>query len=157
MSTIYVGSPSEDDAIMEVSRYFLDGAREWTLSSQTTQHVDSRSAPCARSLILASAFEWRDDKLCAARRLAELLRLVLEEVLSDFEERGEIRKFCVWRGAPMLCVNCELPGAAPGLLPAGREGGARRGLHGLGGSRVLLQECVQRLPVRRCGAPAPPL
>ena len=51
----------------------------------------------------------------------------------------------------------ELPGSAPGLLPAGREGGARHGLHGLGGSRVLLQECAQRLPVRRCGAPAPPL
>ena len=68
--------------------------------------------------ILASAFQ-RDDKLCAARQLAELLRLPLEEVLSDFDticergwqERGvtleEIRKFCVWRGAPMLFVNCQ--------------------------------------------------
>ena len=40
-----LGSPSEDDAIMELSEkvYFLDGAREWTLSSQTTQHVDNRT------------------------------------------------------------------------------------------------------------------
>ena len=49
----------------------------------------------------------------------ELLRLPLEEVLSDFDaicdrgwqERGiapeEIRRFCVWRGAPMLYVNCQ--------------------------------------------------
>ena len=69
--------------------------------------------------ILALAFERRGDKLCAARQLAELLRLLLEEVLSDFDticdrgwqERGitpeEIRKFCVWRGAPMLFVNCQ--------------------------------------------------
>ena len=134
-----LGSPSEDDAITELSEkfYFLHGAREWTLSSQTTQHVDNR-ALVETSLrqplgalrevsyqlfkgdeILASAFERRDDKLCAARQLAELLRLPLEEVLSDFDticdrgwqERGvtpeEIRKFCVWRGAPMLFVNCQ--------------------------------------------------
>ena len=124
---------------MELSEevYFLDGAREWTLSSQTTQHVDNRTLVetslrqplgALREVsyqlfkgdeILASAFERRDDKLCAARQLAELLRLPLEEVLSDFDticdrgwqERGitpeEIRKFCVWRGAPMLFVNCQ--------------------------------------------------
>ena len=134
-----LGSPSEDDAIMELSEevYFLDGAREWTLSSQTTQHVDNRTLVetslrqplgALREVsyqlfkgdeILASAFERRDDKLCAARQLAELLRLPLQEVLSDFDticdrgwqERGvtpqEIRKFCVWRGAPMLFVNCQ--------------------------------------------------
>ena len=134
-----LGSPSEDDAIMELSEkvYFLDGAREWTLSSQTTQHVDNRTLVetslrqplgALREVsyqlfkgdeILASAFERRDDKLCAARQLAELLRLPLEQVLSDFDticdrgwqERGvtpeEIRKFCVWRGAPMLFVNCQ--------------------------------------------------
>ena len=134
-----LGSPSEDDAIMELSEevYFLDGSREWTLSSQTTQHVDNRTLVetslrqplgALREVsyqlfkgdeILASAFEQRDDQLCAARQLAELLRLPLEEVLSDFDticdrgwqERGitpeEIRKFCVWRGAPMLLVNCQ--------------------------------------------------
>ena len=69
--------------------------------------------------VLASAFERRPDRLCAARQLAELLRLPLKEVLSDFDaicdrgwqERGitpeEIRRFCVWRGAPMLYVNCQ--------------------------------------------------
>ena len=153
--------------------YYLDGSREWTLSSQTTQHVDNRTLVetslrqplgALREVsyqlfkgdeILASAFQRRDDQLCAARQLAELLRLSLEEVLSDFDticdrgwqERGitpeEIRKFCVCAAALR-----ELPGAAPGLLPAGREGGARRGLHGLGGARVLLSECAQRLPVR---------
>ena len=35
--------------------------------------------------ILASAFERRDDQLCAARQLAELLWLLLEEVLSNFD------------------------------------------------------------------------
>ena len=124
---------------MELSEevYHLDGSREWTLSSQTTQHVDNRTLVetslrqplgALREVsyqlfkgdeILASAFEQRDDQLCAARQLAELLRLPLEEVLSDFDticdrgwqERGitpeEIRKFCVWRGAPMLFVNCQ--------------------------------------------------
>ena len=40
-----LGRSSEDDAIMELSEevYYLDGAREWTLSSQTTQHVDNRT------------------------------------------------------------------------------------------------------------------
>ena len=76
-----LGSPSEDDAIMELSEevYFLDGAREWTLSSQTTQHVDNRTLVetslrqplgALREVsyqlfkgdeILASAFERRDD------------------------------------------------------------------------------------------------
>ena len=130
-----LGSPSEDGASTELSEevYFLDGSREWTLSSQTTQHVDNRTLVetslrqplgALREVsyqlfkgdeILASAFEQRDDKLCAARQLAELLRLPLEEVFSDFDticdrgwqEREEIRKFCVWRGAPMLFVNCQ--------------------------------------------------
>ena len=67
---------------------------------------------------LPSAFEARNDKLCVARQLAELLQLPLPEVLSDFdaicdkgwEERGitalEIREFCAWRGAPMFFVSC---------------------------------------------------
>ena len=70
------------------------------------------------SEILPSAFEARNDKLCVARQLAELLQLPLPEVLSDFdaicdkgwEERGitalEIREFCAWRGAPMFFVSC---------------------------------------------------
>ena len=68
--------------------------------------------------ILESAFERRWDKLCVPRQLAELLKLPLAEVLSDFDticdrgwqDRGvsakEIREFCVWRGAPMFFVNC---------------------------------------------------
>ena len=35
--------------------------------------------------ILESAFEQRPDKLCVARQLAELMRLPLQEVLSDFD------------------------------------------------------------------------
>ncbi|CAE7592623.1 pfh1, partial [Symbiodinium pilosum] len=128
-----LGNPGEDDAIMELSE------EEWTLSSQTTQRLDDRTvvetslrqplgALAQREVsyqlfkgdeVLASAFERRPDRLCAARQLAELLRLPLEEVLSDidaicdrgWQERGitpeEIRRFCVWRGAPMFYVNCQ--------------------------------------------------
>ena len=42
----------------------------------------------------------------------------------------------------------ELQRAAPGRLPADGERGAGRGLHGVGGPRLLLQERPQRLPVR---------
>ena len=71
-----------------------------------------------RSEILSSAFEARNNRLCVARQLAELLQLPLPEVLSDFdaicdrgwEERGitvlEVREFCAWRGAPMFFVSC---------------------------------------------------
>ena len=71
--------------------------------------------------ILESAFEQRPDKLCVARQLAELMRLPLQEVLSDFDaitgigsrwrEQGitprEIRSFCIWRQAPMFYVDCQ--------------------------------------------------
>ena len=70
--------------------------------------------------ILESAFEQRPDKLCVARQLAELMRLPVQEVLSDFDaitngskwqEQGitprEIRSFCVWRQAPMFYVDCQ--------------------------------------------------
>ena len=127
-----LGSPSEDDAIMDLLPRRLAG-----VDAELADHAARRQPHAcgnepaaaarrpARGLlpalqgdeILASAFEQRDDKLCAARQLAELLRLPLEEVLSDFDaicdrgwqERGitpeEIREFCVWRGAPMLFVK----------------------------------------------------
>ena len=70
--------------------------------------------------ILESAFEQRPDKLCVPRQLAELMRLPLQEVLSDFDaictkktwrEQGitprEIREFCLWRQAPMFYVDCQ--------------------------------------------------
>ena len=70
--------------------------------------------------ILESAFEQRPDMLCVARQLAELMRLPVQEVLSDFDaitngskwrEQGitprEIRSFCVWRQAPMFYVDCQ--------------------------------------------------
>ena len=85
-----LGNPAEDDAIMELSEevYFLDGSREWTLSSQTTQRLDDRTvvetslrqpltALAQREVsyqlfkgdeVLASVFERRPDRLCAARR-----------------------------------------------------------------------------------------
>ena len=134
-----LGADDDFSTLLELSgeQYFLDNSREWTLSSQTTQVVDDRVVvetslrqplgALRREVsyqlwkgdeILESAFERRWDKLCVPRQLAELLKLPLAEVLSDFDticdrgwqDRGmspkEIREFCVWRGAPMFFVNC---------------------------------------------------
>ena len=132
-----LGADDDFSTLLELSgeQYFLDNSREWTLSSQTTQVVDDRVVvetslrqplgALRREVsyqlwkgdeILESAFERRWDKLCVPRQLAELLKLPLAEVLSDFDticdrgwqDRGvspkEIREFCVWRGA--FFVNC---------------------------------------------------
>ena len=119
-------SPNDGDPIMELSQevYRYDVTRDWAFSKQTLEVVDNRAQvqvalrqPMGAlheisyqlyngSEILPSAFEARNDKLCVARQLAELLQLPLPEVLSDFdaicdkgwEERGitalEIREFC---------------------------------------------------------------
>ena len=104
---------------MELSEevYYLDGSWEWTLSSQTTQHVETslwQPLGALRSLtssfkgdeILASAFERRDGPALRGPAAGGALRLPLEQVLSNFDtvcdrgwqERGitpeEIRNFC---------------------------------------------------------------
>ena len=131
-------SPNDGDPIMELSQevYRYDATRDWAFSKQTLEVVDNRAQvqvalrqPMGAlheisyqlyngSEILPSAFEARNDQLCVARQLAELLQLPLPEVLSDFdaicdkgwEQRGitalEIREFCAWRGAPMFFVSC---------------------------------------------------
>ena len=96
---------------MELSKkevYFYDAGRQWTLSSQVMQEIDKRTVlettlrqplTALREVshqlfggeILNSAFEWRADRLCVPRQLAELLNLPLKKVLSDFDticERG---------------------------------------------------------------------
>ncbi|CAE7844952.1 pfh1, partial [Symbiodinium sp. KB8] len=108
-----LGSPGEDD-VMSEEVYFLDGSRERTLSSQTTQRIDDRAVSYQLfkgDEVLASAFERRPDRLCAARQLAELLRLPLEEVLSDFDticDRGW-QEWLRLRAGEADCVICELP------------------------------------------------
>ena len=131
-------NPNDGDPIMELSQetYRYDATRDWVFSKQTLEVVDNRAQvqvalrqPMGAlreisyqlyngSEILPSAFEVRNDQLCVARQLAELLQLPLPEVLSDFdaicgkgwEQRGitalEIREFCAWRGAPMFFVSC---------------------------------------------------
>ena len=125
-------NPSDGDPIMEVSQevYRYDATRDWAFSKQTLEVVDNRAQvqvslrqPMGAlreisyqlyngSEILPSAFEARDDKLCVARQLAELLQLPLPEAICDkgWEQRGitalEIREFCAWRGAPMFFVSC---------------------------------------------------
>ena len=135
-----LGNPEPNDIILELSdeTYYLDATREWTFSQQAMQVVDdqvvldtvldqplgavrdvSYQLYCGDE-ILESAFEQRPDKLCVARQLAELMRLPVQEVLSDFDaitngskwrEQGitprEIRSFCVWRQAPMFYVDCQ--------------------------------------------------
>ena len=136
-----LGNPEPNDIILELSdeTYYLDATREWTFSQQAMQVVDNQVVVdtvldqplgalrdvsyqlfCGDE-ILESAFEQRPDKLCVARQLAELTRLPVQEVLSDFDaitgigskwrEQGitprEIRSFCVWRQAPMFYVDCQ--------------------------------------------------
>ena len=135
-----LGNPEPNDIILELSdeTYYLDATREWTFSQQAMQVVDDQVVVdtvldqplgalrdvsyqlfCGDE-ILESAFEQRPDKLCVARQLAELMRLPVQEVLSDFDaitngskwrEQGitprEIRSFCVWRQAPMFYVDCQ--------------------------------------------------
>ena len=135
-----LGNPEPNDIILELSdeSYYLDATREWTFSQQAMQVVDDQVVVdtvldqplgalrdvsyqlfCGDE-ILESAFEQRPDKLCVARQLAELMRLPVQEVLSDFDaitngskwrEQGitprEIRSFCVWRQAPMFYVDCQ--------------------------------------------------
>ena len=118
-----LGRPSEDDVVMELSEevYYLDGSREWTLSSQTTQHVDNRTLVetslrqplgALREVsyqlfkgdeILASTFDssarpgsWRSCCGCLWKRCSP-------STICDrgWQERGitpeKIRMFCVWR------------------------------------------------------------
>ena len=121
-------NPNDEDPIMELSQetYRYDATRDWAFSKQTLEVVDNNRAQVqpsgdklpALQRLLPSAFEVRNDQLCVARQLAELLQLPLPEVLSDFdaicdkgwEQRGitalEIREFCAWRGAPMFFVSC---------------------------------------------------
>ena len=135
-----LGNPDPNDIILELSdeTYYLDATREWTFSQQAMQVVDNQVVldtvldqplEALRDVsyqlycgdeILESAFEQRPDKLCVPRQLAELMRLPLQEVLSDFDaictqktwrEQGitprEIREFCLWRQAPMFYVDCQ--------------------------------------------------
>ena len=167
--------------VLELSdeQYFLDNTtREWTLSSQTTQAVDDRVVVetslrqplgALREVsyqlwkgheILDSAFERRSDKLCVPRQLAELPKLPLAEVLSDFDaicergwqERGvspkQIREFCVWRGAPMFFVNCrgQLMDSYQPL-----KGGQGGGLHRLGWTCLLPSREVRPPPAQVAG------
>ena len=136
-----LGNPEPNDIILELSdeTYYLDATREWTFSQQAMQVVDDQVVVdtvldqplgalrdvsyqlfCGDE-ILESAFEQRPDKLCVARQLAELMRLPVQEVLSDFDaitgigskwrEQGitprQIRSFCLWRQAPMFYVDCQ--------------------------------------------------
>ena len=158
-----LGNPEPNDIILELSdeTYYLDATREWTFSQQAMQVVDDQVVVdtvldqplgalrdvsyqlfCGDE-ILESAFEQRPDKLCVARQLAELMRLPLQEVLSDFDaitgigsrwrEQGitprEIRSFCIWRQAPMFYVDCQ--GRLLDKFEPVRQGAAGRGLHQL--------------------------
>ena len=124
-----LGNPEPNDIILELSdeTYYLP-RRSWTTRWWWDTVLDqplgalrdvSYQLFCGDE-ILESAFEQRPDKLCVARQLAELMRLPVQEVLSDFDaitngskwrEQGitprEIRSFCVWRQAPMFYVDCQ--------------------------------------------------
>ncbi|CAE7238133.1 unnamed protein product [Symbiodinium natans] len=130
-----LGNPEPNDIIWELSdeTYYLDATKEWTFSQQAMQVVDDRVVvetvldqplgalrDVSYQLYCGDEIEQRPDKLCVPRQLAELMRLPLQEVLSDFDaictkktwrEQGvtprEIREFCLWRQAPMFYVDCQ--------------------------------------------------
>ena len=182
-----LGNPEPNDSILELSdeSYYLDATREWTFSQQAMQVVDDQVVVdtvldqplgalrdvsyqlfCGDE-ILESAFEQRPDKLCVARQLAELMRLPVQEVLSDFDaitgigskwqEQGitprQIRSFCVWRQAPMFYVDCQ--GRLLDKFEPAIKGAAGRGLHELERPRLLLQIRPHRREVRADRGPAP--
>ena len=177
-------NPNDGDPIMELSQetYRYDATRDWAFSKQTLEVVDNRAQvqvalrqPMGAlreisyqlyngSEILPSAFEVRNDQLCVARQLAELLQLPLPEVLSDFdaicdkgwEQRG-IGDPGVLRLARRPHVLRQLPRRAPGRLPAPGQGEPGRGLHVLPGARLLLQVGPGGLPLRRHPAQRGPL
>ncbi|CAE7524491.1 pfh1, partial [Symbiodinium microadriaticum] len=177
-----LGSPGEDD-VMSEEVYFLDGSRERTLSSQTTQRIDDRAVVVSYQLfkgdeVLASAFERRPDRLCAARQLAELLRLPLEEVLSDFDticdrgwqERGITPERWPSRPGRGTRSSTRTPAlSAPGVGRAGvralagvaAAAGRRGGLRHLRAARAASQLLDLLAPVDRravgVGQPREPL
>ncbi|CAE7477766.1 unnamed protein product [Symbiodinium natans] len=129
-----LGNPEPNDIIWELSdeSYYLDATREWTFSQQAMQVVDDRVVvetvldqplgalrDVSYQLYCGDEIEQRPDKLCVPRQLAELMRLPLQEVLSDFDaictkktwREGitprEIREFCLWRQAAMFYVDCQ--------------------------------------------------
>ena len=180
-------NPNDGDPIMELSQetYRYDATRDWAFSKQTLEVVDNRAQvqvalrqPMGAlreisyqlyngSEILPSAFEVRNDQLCVARQLAELLQLPLPEVLSDFdaicdkgwEAAGHHRPGDpgVLRLARRPHVLRQLPRRAPGRLPAPGQGEPGRGLHVLPGARLLLQVGPGGLPLRRHPAQRGPL
>ena len=112
---------------MELSEevYYLDSSREWTLSSQTTQHVDNRTLAEKRSLQLFKASVGRQ-----ALRGPAAGGAAAAAAGGGALPRHHLRPRLAGAGQVLRLVGCadalrELPGAAPGLLPAGRQGGAR--------------------------------
>ena len=128
--------------------------------------------------VLASAFERRPDRLCAARQLAELLRLPLEEVLSDFDticdrgwqERGITPERWPSRPGRGTRSSTRTPAlSAPGVGRAGvralagvaAAAGRRGGLRHLRAARAASQLLDLLAPVDRravgVGQPREPL
>ena len=182
-----LGNPEPNDIILELSdeTYYLDATREWTFSQQAMQVVDNQVVVdtvldqplgalrdvsyqlfCGDE-ILESAFEQRSDKLCVARQLAELMRLPVQQGLSDFDAITGIGS--KWRGArhhaprdPILLrlapspdVLRGLPGPPAGQVRACGQGAAGRGLHELERPRLLLQIRPHGREVRADRGPGP--
>ena len=120
--------------------------------------------------ILESAFEQRPDKLCVAKQLAELMRLPLQEVLSDFDaitgsrrHRKQVagarhhapRDPIILHLAPSPDVLRGLPGPPAGQVRACGQGAAGPGLHELERPRLLLQIRPHRREVRADRGPGP--
>ena len=123
--------------IMDISgeQIHLDPAGQWLISGMSTittraasrtdvlmRHVMAGLRSCAahlpnEHLLLESAFEEHDDRLCVARQLAELLGRALHDICETFDtvlngpawrERGvtpeELRSWCMFFGHPLTLV-----------------------------------------------------
>ena len=145
--------------------------RSWTTRWWWTASWISPSQPCGTfptsctAATRSSSPPSNSGRVCVARQLAELMRLPLQEVLSDFDaiclgawrEQGitprHIRSFCVWRQSPDVLRG--LPGPPAGQVRACGQGAAGCGLHKLERPRLLLQVRPHRREVRADRGPGP--
>ena len=138
-----LGSPGEDD-VMSEEVYFLDGSRERTLSSQTTQRIDDRAVVETSLRQPLGRARWRSARSpTSSSRATRCWPPPSSGAPTGCARPGSWRSCCGcrWR-------RCS-PTSTPSATGAGRSGASRPsgGLHGLAGARVLLQErprCLRR-------------
>ena len=83
----HAGADEAGQGLLQGEVHGAAGPHGWAAEAErrTVGGAGPRNQLARGDDILASAFEQRDDKLCAARQLVDVRRLPLEEVLSDLD------------------------------------------------------------------------